>query len=118
MSKSDSTFSKSQLDLLKQFKKQITHPHTSKVAAQPETKHVLSSHEDDVNDADLFKTALTGVTKLDNSNIAKIERNDVRKSQMQKRSQNVLPLKVHLKLMMLNYQILKQCSTLLPVKLH
>lgn len=79
MSKSDSTFSKSQLDLLKQFKKQITHPHTSKVAAQPETKHVLSSHEDDVNDADLFKTALTGVTKLDNSNIAKIERNDVRK---------------------------------------
>lgn len=78
MSKSDSTFSKSQLDLLKQFKKQITHPHTSKGAAQPESKHVLSS-EDDINDADLFKTALKGVTKLDNSNIAKIERKDVRK---------------------------------------
>lgn len=79
MSNSDSPFSKSQLDLLKQFKKQITHPHSSKVASQPEQKKVQEVAPEEISDADLFKTALGGVKKIDNSNIAKIERTDVRK---------------------------------------
>ncbi|UOH17221.1 Smr/MutS family protein [Acinetobacter sp. NyZ410] len=79
MSKSDSTFSKSQLDLLKKFKKQITSPHASKVAVQPESKNAQVTAPEELDDADLFKTALGGVTKLDNGNIAKIERSDLRK---------------------------------------
>ncbi|MCT9979031.1 Smr/MutS family endonuclease [Acinetobacter sp. I-MWF] len=79
MSKSDSTFSKSQLDLLKQFKKQITSPHSSKVAVQHESKNAQVTAPEELDDADLFKTALGGVTKLDNGNIAKIERSDLRK---------------------------------------
>ncbi|AXY57399.1 DNA mismatch repair protein MutS [Acinetobacter chinensis] len=79
MSNSDSPFSKSQLDLLKQFKKQITHPHSSKVASQHEQKKVQEVAPEEISDADLFKTALGGVKKIDNSNIAKIERTDVRK---------------------------------------
>ena len=79
MSKSDSTFSKSQLDLLKQFKKQITPPHSSKVAVQLESKNAQVTAPEELDDADLFKTALGGVTKLDNGNIAKIERSDLRK---------------------------------------
>lgn len=79
MSNSDSPFSKSQLDLLKQFKKQISHTHSSKVAAQPEPKKVQETAPEEISDADLFKTALGGVKKLDNSNIAKIERKDIRK---------------------------------------
>ncbi|WP_111860099.1 Smr/MutS family protein [Acinetobacter sp. CFCC 10889] len=79
MSNSDSSFSKSQLDLLKQFKKQITHPHSSKVALQPEPKKVQEVAPEEISDADLFKTALGGVKKIDNSNIAKIERTNIRK---------------------------------------
>ena len=79
MSNSDSPFSKSQLDLLKQFKKQITHPHSSKVASQPEPKKVQEIAPEEISDADLFKTALGGVKKIDNSNIAKIERTELRK---------------------------------------
>lgn len=79
MSNSDSPFSKSQLDLLKQFKKQITHPHSSKVASQPEPKKVQEVTPEEISDADLFKTALGGIKKLDNSNIAKIERTELRK---------------------------------------
>ncbi|RZG44561.1 Smr/MutS family protein [Acinetobacter wuhouensis] len=79
MSNSDSPFSKSQLDLLKQFKKQITHPHSSKVASQPEPKKVQEVAPEEISDADLFKTALDGVKKIDNSNIAKIERTNIRK---------------------------------------
>ncbi len=79
MSNSDSPFSKSQLDLLKQFKKQITHPHSSKVASQPEPKKVQEVAPEEISDAYLFKTALGGVKKIDNSNIAKIERTDLRK---------------------------------------
>ena len=79
MSNSDSPFSKSQLDLLKQFKKQISHPHSSKVASQPEQKKVQEIAPEEISDTDLFKTALGGVKKLDNSNIAKIERADIRK---------------------------------------
>ncbi|AXQ21955.1 DNA mismatch repair protein MutS [Acinetobacter wuhouensis] len=79
MSNSDSPFSKSQLDLLKQFKKQITHPHSSKVASQPEPKKKQEVAPEEISDADLFKTALGGVKKIDNSNIAKIERTNIRK---------------------------------------
>lgn len=79
MSKSDSSFSKSQLDLLKQFKQQISSPHSSKVASQPEPKKVQAPAPEEISDMDLFKTVLGGVKKLDSSNVAKIERADFRK---------------------------------------
>ena len=73
MSKSDSTFSKSQLDLLKQFKKQI-----STGQSQPESTHKKQKSapvtapipQDD--DLALFNQAMQGVKTIDNGNIAKI----------------------------------------------
>ena len=86
MSNADSSFSKSQLDLLKQFKKQISTPQpvqSTKAETQPEQKptsqQTVSKTQDSNDDADLFKKALLGVKKIDNSNIAKIERPDIRK---------------------------------------
>lgn len=79
MSKSDSSFSKSQLDLLKQFKKQISQPQPIKVAAQPEPKKNSNLLSEDLDDIDLFKKALQGVKKIDNSNIAKIDSSSIRK---------------------------------------
>ncbi|OTG65433.1 Smr/MutS family protein [Acinetobacter silvestris] len=73
MSSNDSSFSKEQQNLLKAFKKQITHPHSSKIAAQPELKKAqLTATNEEPNDADLFKNALQGVKAFDNSNIAKV----------------------------------------------
>jgi DNA-nicking Smr family endonuclease len=46
---------------------------------QPESKNAQVTAPEELDDADLFKTALGGVTKLDNGNIAKIERSDLRK---------------------------------------
>lgn len=79
MSKSDSSFSKSQLDLLKQFKKQISQPQPTKVAVQPEPKKNSNLPSEDLDDVDLFKKALQGVKKIDNGNIAKIESSSIRK---------------------------------------
>lgn len=79
MSKSDSSFSKSQLDLLKQFKKQISQPQPTKLAVQPEPKKNSNLPSEDLNDGDLFKKALQGVKKIDNGNIAKIESSSIRK---------------------------------------
>ena len=79
MSKSDSAFSKSQLDLLKQFKKQITQPQSSKVVTQAEPQKVATVITDEPDDAELFKKALQGVQAIDNGNIAKIERQNIRK---------------------------------------
>ncbi len=79
MSSHDSSFSKTQQDLLKAFKKQITHPHSSKLAAQPEPQKAQVTVEEEPDDADLFKKALVGVKAIDNGNIAKIERNPRKK---------------------------------------
>ena len=85
MSNSDSSFSKSQLDLLKQFKKQISNPQATqsktetKSVQKPVHQHTTTNTQDSEDDADLFKKALLGVKKIDNSNIAKIERPNVRK---------------------------------------
>lgn len=79
MSSHDSSFSKAQQDLLKAFKKQITHPHSSKLAAQPEPQKAQVTVEEEPDDADLFKKALVGVQAIDNGNIAKIERNPRKK---------------------------------------
>ncbi|NNP73857.1 DNA mismatch repair protein MutS [Acinetobacter defluvii] len=79
MSNSDSPFSKSQLDLLKQFKKQISQPQPIKVAAQPEPKKNSNLLSEDLDDIDLFKKALQGVKKIDNGNIAKIDSSSIRK---------------------------------------
>ena len=84
MSNSDSSFSKSQLDLLKQFKKQISNPQaTETVKAESKAKTTAqdtqTSIQNELDDIDLFKKALLGVKKIDNSNIAKIERPNVRK---------------------------------------
>ncbi|WP_173911201.1 Smr/MutS family protein [Acinetobacter sp. Marseille-Q1618] len=79
MSKSDSSFSKSQLDLLKQFKKQISQHQPTKAAAQPEPKKNSNLPSEDLDDVDLFKKALQGVKKIDNGNIAKIESSSIRK---------------------------------------
>ena len=86
MNKHDTSFSKSQLDLLKQFKKQISNPQPAQ-SAKAETKPVqkpasqptASNTQDSIDDADLFKNALSGDKKIDNGNIAKIQRPDVRK---------------------------------------
>ncbi|OTG89222.1 Smr/MutS family protein [Acinetobacter sp. ANC 3832] len=79
MSSHDSSFSNAQQDLLKAFKKQITHPHSSKLAAQPEPQKAQVTVEEEPDDADLFKKALVGVKAIDNGNIAKIERNPRKK---------------------------------------
>lgn len=79
MSSHDSSFSKAQQDLLKAFKKQITHPHSSKLAAQPEPQKAQVTVEEEPDDADLFKKALVGVKAINNGNIAKIERNPRKK---------------------------------------
>lgn len=49
------------------------------MASQPEPKKVQEVAPEEISDADLFKTALGGVKKIDNSNIAKIERTNIRK---------------------------------------
>ena len=80
MSKSDSTFSKSQLDLLKQFKKQIStgqSPSDSTKKQQKAAPVAVPVQQDD--DLALFNQAMRGVKTIDNSNIAKIETNNVRK---------------------------------------
>ena len=80
MSKSDSTFSKSQLDLLKQFKKQISTGQSQfdSTKKQQKTAPVVAPVQQD-DDLALFNQAMRGVKTIDNSNIAKIETNNVRK---------------------------------------
>ncbi|MDV2440319.1 Smr/MutS family protein [Acinetobacter gerneri] len=78
MSNQDSSFSKEQQNLLKAFKKQITNPHSAKIAAEHEQKKAQVKTEQD-DELDLFKKALQGVKQLDHSNIAKVEKSRVRK---------------------------------------
>lgn len=77
MSKHDSSLSKGQFDLLKAFKKQITNPHSTAIAKQPEPKAQVEQEQED--DFDLFHKSMQGVKKMDTSNIAKIEKDKKKK---------------------------------------
>lgn len=77
MSKHDSSLSKAQFDLLKAFKKQITPPHSTALAKQPEPKAQAEPEQE--NDLDLFQKSMQGVKKMDASNIAKIEKDKKKK---------------------------------------
>ncbi|NNH77445.1 DNA mismatch repair protein MutS [Acinetobacter sp. ANC 5380] len=77
MSKHDSSLSKGQFDLLKAFKKQITNPHSTAIAKQPEPKNQLEQEPED--DFDLFQKSMQGVKKMDTGNIAKIEKDKKKK---------------------------------------
>lgn len=73
MSKHDSSLSKDQYNLLKSFKKQITNPHSSTIAKQPEPtpKTVEQEQEEDFA---LFQKQMQGVQKMNAGNIAKMEK--------------------------------------------
>lgn len=71
MSNKDSSLSKEQQKLLKQFKKQISNPHSSKIASQSEAPKPQTEPEE-LEDANLFQSALTGVKPINNSNIADV----------------------------------------------
>lgn len=77
MSKHDSSLSKGQFDLLKAFKKQITNPHSTALAKQPEPKAPAQQEPED--DFDLFQKSMQGVKKMDTGNIAKIEKDKKKK---------------------------------------
>ncbi|OTG69741.1 DNA mismatch repair protein MutS [Acinetobacter sp. ANC 4169] len=77
MSKHDSSLSKDQYNLLKSFKKQITNPHSTAIAKQPEPKAQAEQEQED--DFDLFQKSMQGVKKIDSSNIAKIEKSKQKK---------------------------------------
>ncbi|MDK1682917.1 Smr/MutS family protein [Acinetobacter terrestris] len=77
MSKHDSSLSKGQFDLLKAFKKQITNPHSTALAKQPEPKAPAQQEPED--DFDLFQKSMQGVKKMDTSNIAKIKKDKKKK---------------------------------------
>lgn len=74
----DSPFSKSQLDLLKQMKKQIT---TTDIQSQiKQAQEAVAKVQDDPEDEmTLFRKQMQGVQKMDRSNIAKIEKNRSKK---------------------------------------
>ena len=69
MSKSDSSLSKDQYNLLKAFKKQITNPHAAIKAPEPVVEAVDSAAED----LALFAKEMRGVQKMANSNTANIK---------------------------------------------
>ena len=81
MSKHDSSLSKDQYNLLKSFKKQITNPHSTAIAKQPEPKAQAQQEQED--DFDLFQKSMQGVKKMDTSNIAKIEKDKKKKMDAQ-----------------------------------
>ncbi|WP_111894610.1 Smr/MutS family protein [Acinetobacter sp. MB5] len=70
MSNKDSALSKEQQSLLKQFKKQITHPQTTQLLQQQAVEKAKAEEPED--DLDLFKKATQGVQKLDHANIANL----------------------------------------------
>ncbi|MGB8696775.1 Smr/MutS family protein [Acinetobacter sp.] len=81
MSKHDSSLSKDQYNLLKSFKKQMTNPHSTALAKQPEPKAQTQQEPED--DFDLFQKSMQGVKKMDTSNIAPIEKNKKKKMDAQ-----------------------------------
>ena len=78
MSKNDSSLSKDQFNLLKAFKKQISNPQSSNLVKQAEMKK-SQSVEEEMEDTELLKKALTGVKPIDNGNIAQIKPKRVKK---------------------------------------
>jgi len=78
MSKNDSSLSKDQFNLLKAFKKQISNPQSSNLAKQAKMKK-SQAVEEEMEDTELFKKALTGVKPIDNGNIAQIKPKRVKK---------------------------------------
>lgn len=77
MSKHDTSLSKAQYDLLKSFKKQISHPHSSEVAKRIEPQAQVKEAPED--DFDLFRKSMQGVQKIDSGNLAQIEKNPRKK---------------------------------------
>ncbi len=72
MSKHDSSLSKEQFNLLKQFKKQISNPHPHvEPAAAPVVKTPEQEQEEDL---ELFHKQMQGVQKINHSNVAKIDK--------------------------------------------
>ncbi|GAA5185814.1 Smr/MutS family protein [Acinetobacter kookii] len=82
MSKHDSSLSKDQYNLLKSFKKQITHPHSSNIAKQPAPVQKAAEQEQE-DDFALFQKQMQGVKKMDTSNIAKLEKASKKKPDAQ-----------------------------------
>lgn len=77
MSKHDSSLSKDQYNLLKAFKKQINHPHSTAAEQQVEAKKQAVIAEP--NDAELFLKSMQGVQKIDAGNIAQISKSPKKK---------------------------------------
>ena len=96
MSKHDSSLSKDQYNLLKSFKKQITHPHSSALAKQAEAK-IQAVEQKQEDDLDFFRKQMQGVQKMDASNIAKLGKNNKKKPDAQtlaKRASAIGPMDV------------------------
>jgi len=77
MSKHDSSLSKDQYNLLKAFKKQINHPHSTTAEQQVETKKQAVVAEPD--DAELFLKSMQGVQKMAAGNIAQLAKSPKKK---------------------------------------
>ena len=82
MSKHDSSLSKAQYDLLKSFKKQITNPQTTAMKQKIAEEKVQAEIEPE-DDLELFRKQMQGVQKMDNSNIAKIDKSNSKKPSAQ-----------------------------------
>lgn len=77
MSKHDSSLSKDQYNLLKAFKKQINHPHSTAIEQQAGIQKQAVVAEPD--DAELFLKSMQGVHKMDVGNIAQIAKSPKKK---------------------------------------
>lgn len=71
MSKLDTSLSKEQFNLLKQFKKQISNPHTRVEKIEPQVKSV---EQEQIDDLELFRKQMQGVQKLKQANVASVEK--------------------------------------------
>ncbi|ENW90346.1 Smr/MutS family protein [Acinetobacter indicus] len=69
MSKHDSSLSKEQFKLLKDFKKQISNPHPRVEPAAPAIK---TAEQEQAEDFELFQKEMRGVQKMDHGNIAPV----------------------------------------------
>lgn len=69
MSKHDSSLSKEQFKLLKDFKKRISNPHPRVEPAAPAIK---TAEQEQAEDFELFQKEMRGVQKMDHGNIAQV----------------------------------------------
>ena len=77
MSKSDSAFSKSQLDLLKQFKKQISTDSSAVAVSQARSKTpsaIVPKTVEPEDDLALFHKQMQGVQKMSAGNVANLQK--------------------------------------------